>query len=125
MTYGTFQATGDTVFVGDVVTSGAVALGSSSNDTLVVTGTSTFTGVTEFSNVVTTGPSLFTGAFEVVGEVRHCLCLVFPLPSRRRRCLCLVFPLPSRLRHCLCLVCSTAFVTKTLPFLDLPLPSRL
>ena len=27
--------------------------------------------------------------------VRHCLCLVSPLPSWRRHCLCLVFPLPS------------------------------
>ena len=35
--------------------------------------------------------------------VRHCLCLVFPLPSWLRHCLCLVFPLLSWLRHCLCL----------------------
>ena len=33
-----------------------------------------------------------------------------------RHCLFLVFPLPSWLRHCLFLVCYTAFVAKTLPF---------
>ena len=40
--------------------------------------------------------------------VRHCLCLVFPLPSWLRRCLCLAFPLP--------LPCvSTALMAKALP----------
>ena len=38
--------------------------------------------------------------------------------SAVRHCLCLVSPLPSWRRHCLCLVCSTtAFVAKTAPFL--------
>ena len=35
-----------------------------------------------------------------LGEVRHRLCRVFPLPR-----LCRMFPLPSWLRHRLCLVC--------------------
>ena len=37
---------------------------------------------------------------------------VFPLP---RHCLCLVFPLPSWARHCICLVLPTALVAKPLP----------
>ena len=35
-------------------------------------------------------------------QVRHCLCLVFPLPPRLRQRLCHVFPLPPRLRQRLC-----------------------
>ena len=40
-------------------------------------------------------------------QVRHCLCLVYPLPSWRRRCLCLVCPLPLRLAIAiaLCIYC--------------------
>ena len=38
------------------------------------------------------------------GAVRHCRCLVFPLPLWLRHCRCLVFPLPLWLRHCRCLV---------------------
>ena len=35
-------------------------------------------------------------------RVKHCLCLVFQLPSLLRQCLCHVIQLPSLLRHCLC-----------------------
>ena len=47
---------------------------------------------------------LFMQQIELFGQVRYCLCLVFPLPSWLRHCLCLVFLLPSWLRQCLCLV---------------------
>ena len=50
-----------------------------------------------------------------VRDVKHCLCLAFPLPLWRRQFLCLAFPLPSWPRQFLCLVCSTAFVAETLP----------
>ena len=57
----------------------------------------------------------------------QCFCVVFRLPWRRRHCLCLLFQLPSlsmssRLRRCLGRVCSTAFAARTPP---LPCHSRL
>ena len=64
--------------------------------------------------------------------VRHCLCLVFPLPSRLRHrlCLvfplpCLVFPLPSRLRHRLCFEFPLLSWLRHCHCLVIPLPSWL
>ena len=48
-------------------------------------------------------------------KARHCLCIVFPLPSGRRRRLCIVFPLPSRPKTPPLHRLSTAFGAKTSP----------
>ena len=48
--------------------------------------------------------ALPTPRYDDQPQVRHCLCLVFPLPSWLKHRLCLVFPLPSWLKHRICLV---------------------